>query len=74
MPNVPNEGSALPDIIASVGGEYDVKIIDGQPEMVVDLETTARLIKHSPLGEVEATRRMRAALPSHIFAKVEAYL
>ncbi|MCT2042643.1 hypothetical protein M3D15_04745 [Pseudoclavibacter alba] len=74
MPNVPSELSPLMHTLATVGADYNIAVIDGQPEVTVDAKGMAQLIKHSPLGVSEATRRMRAALPEYVFAKVEGHL
>jgi len=53
--------------------DWQVAVIDGEPEVVINAPAIAVLIKQSPLGSAEAARRLRAAMGSD-FAKVEAYL
>jgi hypothetical protein len=41
--------------------EWDVAIVDGQPEAVVNAAALRALMRESPLGEVEARRQLVAA-------------
>lgn len=41
--------------------DWQVAIIDGQPEVVVNRAMVEALIEQSPLGEAEARRRLVAA-------------
>lgn len=43
--------------------DWDVAILDGQPEMVINKEMIRELARQSPLGEQEALRRLRQAIP-----------
>lgn len=41
--------------------DWNVAILDGSPEAVVNLPAVAAMVKASPLGIAEAMRRLRAA-------------
>lgn len=41
--------------------DWNVAVVDGNPEVVINRAALEQLIKQSPLGETEARRRLRAA-------------
>lgn len=43
--------------------DWQVAIVDGEPRQVLNKAMVLALVKDSPLGEVEAMRRLRAAYP-----------
>lgn len=44
--------------------DYQIAIIDGQPERVLNKEMIRELARESPLGEAEALRRLKKMIPS----------
>ncbi|WP_288799428.1 hypothetical protein [uncultured Arsenicicoccus sp.] len=48
--------------------DWNVAIIDGQPEMTVNLAAVAVLVKRAPVGEAEALRRMQGLLDPEAYA------
>lgn len=60
---------------ASIGrADYQVAIIDGQPEMVLNAAAIARLACDSPLGIHAAMANLKQAMSTEDFAKIEAKL
>lgn len=53
---------------------WDVAIVDGQPETVINVAAVAEMVKHSPLGEETALAVMRAMLSTEHFAALESAL
>lgn len=51
--------------------DWNVAIIDGQPELVVNLAAVAALAKLAPIGEAEALRRLEASMPAEAFAQIK---
>jgi hypothetical protein len=43
--------------------DWQVAIVDGEPRQVLNKAMVLALVIDSPLGEVEAMRRLRAAYP-----------
>lgn len=43
--------------------DWDIAILDGQPEVVLNRAMIRELARTSPLGEQEALRRLRQAIP-----------
>jgi hypothetical protein len=54
--------------------DWDVAVIDGAPEVVVNAAAVAALVKASPLGVEQATANLRAAMTPGDFALIEVYL
>lgn len=53
-----------------MSGGWDVAVVNGQPEIVVDAPTVAEMVRNSPLGVDAALDRMRGALPATLFLHV----
>lgn len=53
-----------------IPAQWNIAIIDGQPEVVVDMAGLAEMVKGSPLGVRVALARMRAALGSEHFTQL----
>jgi len=58
----------------AVGDDWNVAMVAGRPEIVIDLAALARLVLVSPLGLAAATEAMKARLPADIFAQLETEL
>lgn len=50
----------IPELPAFKEDEFDFKIINGQPEVMVNRAGLERMIVNAPCGEAEARRRLRA--------------
>lgn len=48
--------------------DWNVAVVDGQPEVVVNLAAVAVLVKRAPVGEAEALRRMERLLDPKVYA------
>jgi len=51
---------------------WNVAIIDGQPQEIVNTAGMAELVRMSPLGVNEAMRRLKATLSAEQFAALRA--
>jgi hypothetical protein len=51
---------------------WNVAIVDGQPEQVVNTAGLAALVRMSPLGVNEAMRRLQGTIPAEAFADLQA--
>lgn len=51
---------------------WNVAIIDGQPQEIVNTAGLAELVRMSPLGVNEAMRRMKTTLAAEQFAALQA--
>lgn len=51
--------------------DWQVAIIDGQPEVMVNAAAIARMACNSPLGIVEAMKTLERNMPPAAFKKVE---
>lgn len=53
--------------------DWDVAVVDGQPEMVINAAMVRALMRESPIGEAAARRRLIAAgFPPHLLDEPEA--
>lgn len=50
--------------------QWDVAVIDGKPQTVINLAMVAELVKTSPLGVSAALGRMRGMLPAEHFGRL----
>lgn len=50
--------------------QWDVAIIDGEPQTVINLAAVAELVKVSPLGQDIALWRMRKALSAEHYGQL----
>ncbi|GAA2180966.1 hypothetical protein GCM10009785_13940 [Brooklawnia cerclae] len=51
--------------------DWNVAIVDGQPEVVINLPAVAALVKTAPIGQAEAMRRLRSFLPPESYAEIK---
>lgn len=51
--------------------DWDVAVVDGEPQVVINHHALAELAKASPVGVDEALRRLKSVLPVEHYAKVE---
>lgn len=56
------------------GPDWNVAVVDGRPEIVVNAATVAQLVRESPLGADVALERLRAKLPAEVVVAVENHL
>lgn len=50
--------------------DWDVTVIDGEPELMVNAAVVRRLAKESPYGEERAKEILKSTLPADVYAKV----
>lgn len=50
--------------------QWDVAVIDGEPQTVVNLPMVAEMVKASPLGVAAALCRMRGVLPAEHYGRL----